>query len=107
MKYLHWRGRSGRSGNCMLQPSLCCKSALVPSPATMTSFRVVNAPALLSTWSLPYCCRIWPTSTRSCMRTEAFTRDTLRQRFPQFEADLGRLDVEAGFHIQASQIGLE
>ncbi|HLI90610.1 MAG TPA: FAD-dependent oxidoreductase [Ktedonobacteraceae bacterium] len=31
------------------------------------------------------------------LRTEAFTRDTLRQRFPQFEADLGRLDVEAGF----------
>jgi glycine/D-amino acid oxidase-like deaminating enzyme len=31
------------------------------------------------------------------LRTEAFTRDTLRQRFPQFDADLGRLDVEAGF----------
>ena len=29
--------------------------------------------------------------------TEAFTRETLRERYPQFDADLGRLDVEAGF----------
>jgi glycine/D-amino acid oxidase-like deaminating enzyme len=29
--------------------------------------------------------------------TEAFTRETLRQRYPQFDADLGRLDVDAGF----------
>jgi glycine/D-amino acid oxidase-like deaminating enzyme len=31
------------------------------------------------------------------LRTETFTRDALQQRFPQFDADLGRLDVEAGF----------
>ena len=31
------------------------------------------------------------------LRTEAFTRETLAQRFPQFDVDLGRLDVEAGF----------
>ncbi len=31
------------------------------------------------------------------LKTEAFTRETLGQRFPQFDADLGRLDVEAGF----------
>lgn len=30
-------------------------------------------------------------------KTEAFTRDELRARFPQFDADRGRLDVEAGF----------
>src|SRR5260370_35036096 len=31
------------------------------------------------------------------LKTEAFTRETLQQRFPQFDADMGRLDVEAGF----------
>src|SRR5260370_12259609 len=31
------------------------------------------------------------------LRTETFTHDALRRRFPQFDADLGRLDVEAGF----------
>src|ERR1700692_977123 len=31
------------------------------------------------------------------LRTEAFTRETLSRRFPQFDVDLGRLDVEAGF----------
>jgi glycine/D-amino acid oxidase-like deaminating enzyme len=31
------------------------------------------------------------------LKTMAFTRDALRARFPQFDADLGRLDVEAGF----------
>jgi len=31
------------------------------------------------------------------LKTESFTRDTLGQRFPQFDADMGRLDVEAGF----------
>ena len=31
------------------------------------------------------------------LHTEAFTRETLRARYPQFDADLGRLDVEAGF----------
>ena len=31
------------------------------------------------------------------LRREAFTAATLRRRFPQFAADAGRLDVEAGF----------
>jgi L-2-hydroxyglutarate oxidase LhgO len=31
------------------------------------------------------------------LKTEAFTRDTLQPRFPQFDVDLARLDVEAGF----------
>ena len=31
------------------------------------------------------------------LQREAFDRETLRQRFPQFEIDLARLDVEAGF----------
>jgi glycine/D-amino acid oxidase-like deaminating enzyme len=31
------------------------------------------------------------------LKTQAFTRDGLRARFPQFDADIGRLDVEAGF----------
>ena len=31
------------------------------------------------------------------LRTETFTRAALQLRFPQFDADLGRLDVEAGF----------
>ncbi|HEV2583067.1 MAG TPA: FAD-dependent oxidoreductase [Ktedonobacteraceae bacterium] len=31
------------------------------------------------------------------LKTEIFTREELRERYPQFDADLGRLDVEAGF----------
>lgn len=31
------------------------------------------------------------------LRAEAFTREGLKARFPQFDVDLGRLDVEAGF----------
>jgi sarcosine oxidase len=31
------------------------------------------------------------------LKAQAFDRDGLRQRFPQFDADLGRLDVEAGY----------
>ena len=31
------------------------------------------------------------------LKTEAFDREGLKRRFPQFDADLGRLDVEAGF----------
>ena len=31
------------------------------------------------------------------LKAQAFTRDELRARFPQFDVDLGRLDVEAGF----------
>jgi len=30
------------------------------------------------------------------LKTEAYSRETLEQRFPQFDADMGRLDVEAG-----------
>ena len=30
------------------------------------------------------------------LKTQAFTRESLKARFPQFEVDLGRLDVEAG-----------
>jgi len=30
------------------------------------------------------------------LKTQVFTRDGLRARFPQFDVDLGRLDVEAG-----------
>jgi glycine/D-amino acid oxidase-like deaminating enzyme len=37
------------------------------------------------------------TLTGMHLKTEAFTRETLQQRFPQFDADMGRLDVEAGF----------
>lgn len=31
------------------------------------------------------------------LKTQSFTRDGLRARFPQFDVDIGRLDVEAGF----------
>jgi glycine/D-amino acid oxidase-like deaminating enzyme len=31
------------------------------------------------------------------LKTQAFDGDQLRARFPQFDADIGRLDVEAGF----------
>src|SRR6266436_5369486 len=37
------------------------------------------------------------TLTSLQLKTAAFTRETLQQRFPQFDADMGRLDVEAGF----------
>jgi glycine/D-amino acid oxidase-like deaminating enzyme len=30
------------------------------------------------------------------LKTEAYSRETLEQHFPQFDADMGRLDVEAG-----------
>jgi glycine/D-amino acid oxidase-like deaminating enzyme len=46
------------------------------------------------------------------LKTQSFTRDELRARFPQFDVDLGRLDVEAGFlHVPpitaALRTGLE
>ena len=37
------------------------------------------------------------TLTSLQLKTKAFTRETLQQRFPQFDVDMGRLDVEAGF----------
>lgn len=36
------------------------------------------------------------TLTSLHFKTESFTRETLRQRFPQFDVDMGFLDVEAG-----------
>ncbi|MBV9231486.1 MAG: FAD-dependent oxidoreductase, partial [Chloroflexi bacterium] len=44
-----------------------------------------------------YAVQSFRTLTNLHLKTEEFTRDTLQQRFPQFAADLGRLDVEAGF----------
>ena len=42
------------------------------------------------------------------LKTEAFDRDGLRARFPQFDVDLGRLDVEAGFlHVPPITAALE
>jgi len=44
-----------------------------------------------------YAAQSYRTLTSLHLHTEAFTRDTLQQRFPQFAVDLARLDVEAGF----------
>ncbi len=44
-----------------------------------------------------YAVQSFRTLTDLHLKTEAFTSETLQQRFPQFAADLGRLDVEAGF----------
>src|SRR5205814_6615256 len=44
-----------------------------------------------------YTAQSYRTLTSLHLHTETFTRDTLRQRFPQFAVDLARLDVEAGF----------
>ena len=44
-----------------------------------------------------YAVQSYHTLTSLHLHTEAFTRDTLQQRFPQFAVDLARLDVEAGF----------
>ena len=44
-----------------------------------------------------YAAQSYRTLTSLHLHTEAFTRDTLQQRFPQFTVDLARLDVEAGF----------
>ncbi len=43
-----------------------------------------------------YAAQSYSTLTSLHLRTEAFTRETLLQRFPQFDVDMGRLDVEAG-----------
>ncbi len=43
-----------------------------------------------------YAARSHNTLTNLHLKTEAFARETLQQRFPQFDADMGRLDVEAG-----------
>ena len=44
-----------------------------------------------------YAERVYGTLTSLAYKAEALDRDTLQQRFPQFDADLGRLDVEAGY----------
>ena len=43
-----------------------------------------------------YAAQSYNTLTSLHLKTEAFTRESLQQRFPQFNADMGRLDVEAG-----------
>ncbi len=43
-----------------------------------------------------YAAQSYNTLTSLHLKTEAFTRETLQQRFPQFDVDMGRLDVEAG-----------
>jgi sarcosine oxidase len=40
---------------------------------------------------------VYQTLTSLQYQAEALDRDALEQRFPQFDADLGRLDVEAGY----------
>lgn len=49
-------------------------------------------PALAETYAL----RSFRTLSDLHLKTEEFTGETLRQRYPQFAADLARLDVEAG-----------
>jgi glycine/D-amino acid oxidase-like deaminating enzyme len=43
-----------------------------------------------------YAAQSYNTLTGLHLKREAFTRSTLQQQFPQFDADMGRLDVEAG-----------
>lgn len=49
-------------------------------------------PALHETYAV----QSFRTLTNLHLRTREFTRETLQEQFPQFSADLGRLDVEAG-----------
>jgi len=44
-----------------------------------------------------YAAQSHDTLTSLHLKAEAYTRETLRERFPQFDADMGCLDVEAGF----------
>src|SRR5258708_35151339 len=44
-----------------------------------------------------YAAQSYDTLTSLHLKAEAYTRETLRERFPQFDADMGYLDVEAGF----------
>ena len=50
-------------------------------------------PDLASTYAL----RSYAVLEQLQLRREAFSADDLRRRFPQFDADAGRLDVDAGF----------
>lgn len=43
-----------------------------------------------------YAVQSYQTLTQLHLKTESFDAETLQQRFPQFRADLARLDVEAG-----------
>src|SRR6266699_4107525 len=43
-----------------------------------------------------YAAQSYNTLTSLHLKTEAFTIEALQQRFPQFDVDMGRLDVEAG-----------
>jgi glycine/D-amino acid oxidase-like deaminating enzyme len=43
-----------------------------------------------------YAAQSYNTLTSLHLKTEAFTRETLQRRYPQFDVDMGRLDVEAG-----------
>lgn len=43
-----------------------------------------------------YAAQSYNTLTSLHLKTQAFTRESLLQRFPQFDVDMGRLDVEAG-----------
>ena len=47
--------------------------------------------------SATYAEQSYHTLTSLHLKTEALTRDMLQQRFPQFDADVGHLDIEAGF----------
>jgi glycine/D-amino acid oxidase-like deaminating enzyme len=44
-----------------------------------------------------YAAQSYNTLTSLHLKAEAYTREMLQQRFPQFDVDMGRLDIEAGF----------
>jgi len=46
--------------------------------------------------SKTYAAQSYNTLTSLHLKTEAYSREALQQRYPQFDADMGRLDVEAG-----------
>jgi glycine/D-amino acid oxidase-like deaminating enzyme len=48
-------------------------------------------------FAMTYAEQSYHTLSNLHLKTEAFTRDSLQQRFPQFDVDMARLDVEAGF----------
>jgi sarcosine oxidase len=50
-------------------------------------------PNLLETYAV----QSYSTLTSLHLKTAAYEREVLQQRFPQFDADVGRMDVEAGF----------
>ena len=54
-----------------------------------------------------YAVQSFRTLTSLHLKTRSFTRETLQEHFPQFSADLGRLDVEAGLlYVPAVTHGL-